>query len=68
MFDMFACCQKLTNLNINGLDTSKVESMNSMFAGCNNLKSITASQTVKDKILNTESNTNVPSSVTWIIK
>ena len=68
MSEMFNKCSSLTSLDLSGWNTSKVESMNSMFAGCNNLKSITASQTVKDKILNTESNTNVPSSVTWIIK
>ena len=68
MYQMFYGCQNLISLDLSGWNTSKVESMNSMFAGCNNLKSITASQTVKDKILNTESNTNVPSSVTWIIK
>ena len=68
MYGMFSGCQNLTNLDVSGFDTSNVRNMSNMFNNCSSLKSITAPQTVKDKILNTESNTNVPSSVTWIIK
>lgn len=37
-----------------------------MFSGCNKLKSITATQTVKEKILN--SNTSLQTNVKWNIK
>ena len=68
MQGMFNVCRNLTSLDLSGFDTSNVTRMYNMFSNCSNLKSITATQTIKDKILKPESNTDVPSSVNWIIK
>ena len=65
---MFTNCKLLTSLDVSGWNTSKVTSMYNMFSNCSSLKSITATQTIKDKILKPESNTDVPSGVTWTIK
>ena len=65
MNDMFNNCKLLTNLNLSNFDTIKVTNMKQMFQNCNNLKSIIATQTVKDKILSL--NTSVPSGCTWTI-
>ena len=38
--NMFPCCQNLTELDLNGFDTSRVKTFDMMFAFCNNLKKI----------------------------
>ena len=65
MNTMFNNCINLISLDVSGWDTSNVGNMSSMFYGCNKLQSITASQTVKERLLNS---TSVPADVTWIIK
>ena len=66
MSTMFYYCQNLTSLDLSVFNTEKVTDMGHMFYCCNKLKSITAPQTVKEKILNSESSAWVPSGVTWI--
>ena len=68
MEELFCSCQKLTSLDISGWNTENVTDMRSMFSYCYELKSITAPSTVQEKILNSKSNTRIPSSVTWTIK
>ena len=67
MSSMFVYCNELPSLDLSSFDTSNVTDMFQMFYDCYGLKSITATQTVKDKLLSS-SNSQVPSSVTWIIK
>ena len=64
---MFGNCSSLTSLDLSNFDISKVIGMYAMFVGCSSLKSITATQATKDKIKSDEYS-EVPSSVTWIIK
>ena len=42
--NMFPCCQNLTELDLNGFDTSRVKTFDMMFAFCNNLKKIVTSE------------------------
>ena len=43
MGNMFYHCSALTNLDVSGLDTSKVTGMSDMFNGCNTLTSLDVS-------------------------
>ena len=44
MDQMFMNCNSLESLDLSGFDTRKTESMNSMFAQCENLKTITVGE------------------------
>ena len=65
---MFFACTHLTSLNLSGWDTSKLNSLYNIFYYCYELKTVTATQTVKDKILSTHDNQYIPSGLIWIIK
>ena len=66
---MFYSCCSLTSLDLSGFDTmSGGTGKSSMFTYCDNLKTITTTQTVKDRLLSRYSSADVPSTVTWVIK
>lgn len=67
MENMFARCYNLSNIDVSNFKIGNIR-VHGMFADCNNLKSITATQAVKDKILTPYWDAEVPSSVMWIIK
>ena len=67
MSRMFGNCYHLISINLSGWNIEKVSNMQGMFDFCEELQSITAAQSVKNKIVNSDYNTDVPSDVTWTI-
>ena len=66
---MFYNCGSLTSLDLSGFYTMSGGTGNSsMFTYCDSLKTITTTQTVKDRLLSRYSSADVPSDVNWIIK